>query len=57
MSWREYVYKKLRRSVPNAIEAMEILTERLWALEERVNELADRLKSLEKMMKEEKVVE
>jgi len=51
MSWREDVYKRLR-SLPNVLptyyggqdlmplkEAIQILTERLWMLEERINEL------------------
>ena len=51
MSWREDVYKRLR-SLPNVLstyyggedlmplkEAIQILVERLWMLEERINEL------------------
>jgi len=51
MSWREEVYKRLR-SLPNAFladgqfidfmplkEALQILTERLWMLEQKINEL------------------
>ncbi|MCD6593126.1 hypothetical protein J7L00_03480 [Candidatus Bathyarchaeota archaeon] len=54
MSWREDVYKRLR-SLPNVLpthyggqdlmplkEAIQILTERLWALEKRINELEER---------------
>ena len=51
MSWREDVYKKLR-SLPNyhygasmdldlmpLKEALQILTERLWMLEQKINRL------------------